>query len=299
MFIGLALYSFVGTLLGFLVGLLFPALSFLMFFLIMASSTVLPTLIGTRMGLQAKGVQPSTRLRGLFLPAMIYGAVEGLSATLIIGLVIAFSVAVISPDLLQQNEVSDLVLQYADTPWVGPGMLSLVVVFLSVCSIRASLLVPITSASIGRDPDGLHYTPFRHFRASFGPLFGLTIFSYVGMIAMHAVLIAVLILSGFAESLHADLLEFGDMTQGTATIRPLWSLLGLFFIYMLIGTWAFSLQCAGGVLGYLHLRDSGPRLSDLIEANQKAAKDPKEQSAPRMSAEDLRALRKSRETGNR
>ena len=142
----------------------------------------------------------------------------------------------------------------------------------------------------------MHYTPFRHFRASFGPLFALTIFSYVGMFVLHALLIALIIALDYFGSLQADLQEFEDMTKGMASIRPLWSLLGLFVVYMLIGTWAFSLQCAGGVLGYLRLRETAPKLSEVIEANQKSKQDTED--TPRMSAEDLRALRKSRQTGN-
>ncbi len=297
--IGLTLYAFVGLLVGFLIGLLFPALSFILTFLIMASSSVLPTLIGTRMGFQAKGVRPGIRVWGLFVPAVIYGAVEGVSVTLILVLVAGVSVVLISPDILRQNEVTDLVYQYADTTWAFAVPLALISVFLSICSIRASLLVPITSASIGRDPDGLHYTPFRHFRASFGPLFALTIFSYVGMLILHAGLIIVFVLTGYAETLQADLMEFNSMTDGSAVIRPIWSLIVLFIIYMLIGTWAFSLQCAGGVLGYLRLREESPKLSELLQSNQKQRSQPDSQADPRMSAEDLRALRKSREFGSR
>lgn len=295
MFIGLTLYNLAGALVGFLLGLIFPPFAFIVTFLIMASSSVVPTLLGTRMGLQVKGVKPSTSIKGLFAPAVIYGAVEGVSVTLIIGVIVAASVFVISPDILQQSEVADLALEYVDPSWVLPGLLGLLAVFLSVCSIRASLLVPITSASIGRDPDGMHYTPFRHFRASFGPLFALTIFSYVGMIALHAVLIVLMITMDFFGSLQADLQEFENMTKGMASIRPLWSLIGLFAVYMLIGTWAFSLQCAGGVLGHLRLRDTAPKLAEVIEANLKPKQD--SDAAPRMSAEDLRALRKSRQTG--
>jgi hypothetical protein len=292
----LTLYNLAGVLVGLLLGLIFPPFAFIVTFLIMASSSVVPTLIGTRMGLQVKGMKPSIKIKGLFTPAVIYGAVEGVSVTLIVGVIVAASIFVISPDILQQSEVADLALEYVDPSWALPGLLVMLAVFLSVCSIRASLLVPITSASIGRDPDGMHYTPFRHFRAAFGPLFALTIFSYVGMFVLHILLIALLIAMDYFGTLQADLQELEYMTQGTASIRPLWSLIGLSVVYMLIGIWAFSLQCAGGVLGYLRLRDTAPKLSEVIEANLKPAQGAED--APRMSAEDLRAMRKSRQAGN-
>ena len=284
---------------GFLIGFLFPALSLFATFLIMASSSVFPTLIGTRMGLQTKGMQARTKFWGLFLPAVIYGAVEGVSITLILGLMMAFSLVVISPDILQQNQFTNLASQYLDISWATPAVLGLIAVFLSVCSIRASLLVPITSASIGRDPDGLPYTPFRHFRASFGPLFALTIFSYVGMIILHAALIMLIVPTGIAQMLQADLAELGNMTTGAGPIRPIWSLIVLLIVYMLIGTWAFSLQCAGGVLGYLKLKEDASASHPAAPSGPEKQPTPADaNSGPKLSQDDLRALRKSRQMGS-
>ncbi len=295
MLIGLTIYALVGTLLGFLVGLLIPALSFIAIFLIMASSTVIPTLIGTRLGLQAKEIRPSIKIWGLVVPAMVYGAVEGVSMTLIMGLMIGLSLLVTSPDISILNEATDLMGQYLDPSLALPGFAALVAVFLSICSIRASLLVPITSASIGHDPDGLTYTPFRHFRASFGPLFALTVLSYVGMVILHGILIALILMSGYAMALQADMQALSNMVYGRAPIRFLWSPLVLFAIYTLIGIWAYSLQCAGGVLGYLKLMDGPDQTPIPNRPRPQPTAPPIAKSGPKLSSDDLRALRKSRQ----
>lgn len=295
MLIGLMIYALVGLLLGFLAGFLIPALSFIVTFLIMASSAVIPTLIGTRLGLQAKEIRPSIKIWGLVVPAMVYGVVEGISMTLVMGLMIALSLLVTSPDISLLNEATDLMGQYLDPSLALPGFVALVAVFLSMCSIRASLLVPITSASIGRDPDGLTYTPFRHFRASFGPLFALTVLSYVGMVILHAILIVLILVSGYALTLQADMQELYNMAYGRAPIRFIWSPVVLFAIYTLIGVWTYSLQCAGGVLGYLKLMDGSDATPTPARPRPQPTPPPVAKSGPKMSSDELRALRKSRQ----
>ena len=297
MLIGLTLYVLIGLLLGFLIGLLIPALSFIVAFLIVASSTVIPVLLGTRFGLQAMDIRPSNRVRGLVLPAIVYGAVQGVGMTAIFGLMAAFSAALVSPELLNLNQTTEQALGYMETAWAIPAALALIAVFLSICSIRASLLVPIASASIGRDPDGLTYTPFRHFRASFGPLFALTVTSYVGAIILYSCVIILTIVSGMAQTLVADVQEFANMTKGTAPLRPIWSLVILWVVYALIGVWAFSLQCAGGVVGYLDLKTKAETKKPLMPTQPKPQQTPPPvaKSGPKLSSDELRALRKSRQ----
>ncbi|KIC38215.1 hypothetical protein RA27_20925 [Ruegeria sp. ANG-R] len=299
MVIGLTLYVAVGVLLGFLIGFLFPALSFFTTLLIIASSTAFPVLLGTRFGLQAMDVRPSISIRKLILPATIYGAVQGVGMTVIFGLMATFSTMMISPEILHLNPTAEMALGYLEGIWAIPAMTALVAVFLSVCSIRASLLVPIASASIGRDPDGLPYTPFRHFRASFGPLFALTILSYLGASILYVLVVALAIASGMAETLAGDLQEITNMARGTAPIRAIWSLLALYVVFVLIGVWAFSLQCAGGALGYLHLKEQAESKKPLMASQPKPQPTPLpiEQSGPRLSPEELRAMRKSRQSG--
>jgi len=297
MLIGLTIYSLVGILLGFLIGLLLPAVSIIVTFLIIASTSAIPILLGTRFGLQSRDVRPSIKVWGLVVPAMIYGVVQGVGMTIVFGLMIVFTLVLPSSAIPQLNETSDLAREYLGSTWAIPAVAGLVAVFLSTCSIRASLLVPITSASIGRDPDGLHYTPFRHFRASFGPLFVLTVLSYVGSIILSAGALILTLVTGYAETLSAEAAEFGNMVNGRAPIRPLWFLIFSFLAYSLIGLWVFSLQCAGGVLGYLKLAEeaNAQSASNMTAALRQPSPPPIAKSGPKMSNEDLRALRKSRE----
>ena len=280
-----------------LIGLLFPAMSFILTFLVSASSAVIPILIGTRYGLHSMDVWPSNTIKGLIFPAIAYGAVEGVGITLAIALSAGLVLLTTSSDTMQLTETAEFSPQYLE-PWFAvPFLAALLICFLAICAIRASLLVPIASASIGRDPDGMKYTPFRHFGASFWPLFGLVAISFIGMaIVLSGVLIAIFV-TGAIDTLVAEAQELPGMISGINDIRPLWSLIGLAVLYVLIGLWSFSIQCAGGVLGYLQLGNGKSATKGPAQAQtpRQPTPPPVTKSGPKMTNEELRALRKSRE----
>ncbi|WP_170476732.1 hypothetical protein [Ruegeria arenilitoris] len=297
MLIGLVLYVIVGTILELLISILFPTSAIFLAFLIIASASALPILLGARFGLQSMNVKPSNRIRTLVIPAVIYGAVQSAGMTLILALMLAIPLLLTSSEIFQLDAFKDVALRFLEPSLAIPAVAVVVAVFLSACSFRASMLVPIASASIGRDPDSLTYTPFRHFRASFGELFGLTVLSYVGSTTLYAILITLLFLSGTTETLSADAVEVRNMIYGTAAVRPVWSLIGLSVAIMLIGVWTYSLQCAGGVLGYQKLREDLAIAASKANAQLDRASTPPHltKTGPKMSPEELRALRKSRE----
>lgn len=295
--IGLFIYGFIGGLLGLLIGLLFPVMSFFITFLVSASSAVIPALFGTRYGLHSMDIPPSNGIKGLIFPALAYGAVEGIGATLVIGLSLGLLLLFSSSDFAQLADSAELAPQFLEPAFFAPILVVLLICLLGICAIRACLLVPIASASVGRDPDGMKYTPFRHFGSAFGPLFALVILSYVGMIIIYCGIMIAIFATGTVETLAAETQELTNMINGRVDIRPLWTLIWLTVIYILVGFWAFSVQCAGGVLGYLKLGDGRSKTdaSLNIQASQKPSPPPIAKSGPKMSNEDLRALRKSRE----
>lgn len=300
--IGLFLYGFIGGLISFLLGLIFPPLAIFVTFLIGASSGVIPALVGARFGLQARGIRPKVGYRALIVPALAYGTVEGITATICMAFAIgAFFLltSFSSANLAVLAENPELAARLWDPSLTLPVVAALAISFFGICAIRAALLVPVASGSIGRDPDDRPYTPFRHFGASFGSIFALVILSYIGLIFIYAVAVIVVFATGFFTQLQDEFVELSSMINGFAPIRPLWSLIGLFVANVLIGFWAFSLQSAGGALGFLKLRDELGTATHVDTeqpiAQPSAAIPP---TGPRLSSDELRALRKSRETGH-
>lgn len=300
--IGLFLYGFVGGLIGFVLGFILPGVNYVVLFAVSASSGIIPILIGTRMGFAAKQIWPSGRMHKLILPALVYGAVEALAICLILapgyGL---FAVSVLPEfeSLAQSlNTNPELAAGMLNSPAALLGLGMMLATFVVICAVRACLLVPIASASIGRDPDDRAYTPFRHFGAAFLSLFALVAVSYLGMFLIYTLVFAVTIISGMSAMIMTQWLEVVAMFDGSAPWRPIWSLIAFFIVYLLIAFWAFSLQCAGGVLGHLSL--GGPRSTSSAASDSEfahAAPHPASDSGPRLSADELRALRKSRQTG--
>lgn len=294
--IGLFLYGFLGGLLGFLIGLILPAASIIILFAISASSGIIPVMVGTRFGFASMQIMPSAGYRKLILPAIVYGAAEAIAVAVLLVPTMGMIAFTALPDVsdLTGDGLADLL----DGSF-GLSMSGLsITVFVAICAIRASILVPIASASLGRDPDERAYTPFRHFGASFLSLFVLVLLSYMAIAVIYIVISLALVFSGFGTIIADGLFELAEMINGTAAWRPIWPVIAMIALYIVIGFWALSVQCAGGVLVYLHLRDTAPAHPAAAQPDPRTTAQATAQSGPHMSAEDLRALRKSREQGN-
>jgi len=295
--IGLFLYGAVGGLVGALVGLIIPGFYFISLFAVSTSSSIIPVMLGTRFGFTAKQIKPDAGIKKLILPAIVYGAVEALSLGALLLPTMGLMAFAAPPSISSLTGAPGLdsfdILDPLEAS-VGPTLNAMILaVFLGVCAIRACLLVPIASASIGRDPSGRAYTPFLHFATGFWPLFALVLLSYVGL-AVLAILVTMSIpLLGLQNVISTGAAELGQMAQGAAPLSPVWSVFALIAVYVVLGFWTLSLQCAGGVLMFLRLREAAPSGPEALQA----APQPTVPPSPRMSADDLRALRKSRQTG--
>ena len=296
--IGLFLYGALGGVIGLLIGFILPGSTFVTTFLVSASSGVIPVMVGARFGFQSKLIRPSVGYRKLIIPALAYGAAESVAIGLVLAPVVGLALVQIAPDLvaLTTSPVAPA------REWLASlgasvtiaGLAVGVTVFAVASAARASLLVPLAAASLGRDPDGLPYTPFRNFGAGFWPLFGLVALSYLAMLVLYVLaFLAVSLVVGIG-ALEAEAQEIADMIDGTASVRPVWSVILLFASFTLVGLWGLSLQCAGGVLGYLKLRgESDLNRNQVHDASSPAPQSPNVEQ--RISAEDLRAMRKSRQ----
>ena len=221
---------------------------------------VVPTLIGCRIGLGTKGVVPRNTDGQLLWPALGYGLLIA---------VFGSAVSYLAGYLLRT-------LGPAPIHWMA-------IVPYIVAIFQAALLVPLASASVGRDPGRRDHTPLSHFGAGLIPLMFLAVFG--------AIVIA------FAPAVAAQIaaaLGMGDLVGGgAASIRRALRLLDpsqlrvsaiAMLVLALVGQlWLLCLQCAGATLVYMDLAargSTGPTADPVPEV-------------------DFRALRQSRMSNRR
>ena len=277
------LFPSIAIVIGSLV-LLFPLVAFfLMLALSTASMSVIPTMVGSRLGLQARGIIVKTGPGKMILPALGYGLLEGIISIVLmsLGIGVFLLVSPLSVDQLATivqsgSEQAIMMLFMDDAGTIGAIIIG---VFVIMGAFRTGLLGPIAGASIGVDPNGSSHTPF------FG--YGTRYFS----------LLVVMLMSGIAGWLMTPGVAFladqlGLMTpvvnEGTSVSeQPVfdfatwkaWVLLGF---VMLWWTWLFAIQCAGGVLAYLEKRDDYDALREAEVVDRQ------------MAREDVRSLWKER-----
>jgi hypothetical protein len=249
----------VGILAGFLVLLtaaVSPVLSLVIIGFFGVGVSVLPTMVGIRLGLRARGASVRSSAFGLALPAIGYGLFEALCALLIMALGVAayiFATPLTLQDFSQLTRMDeDVVIQQlmSVSPaitlsifWVG-GVL--------ILGLRAALLTPLAGASIGADPSGRPHTPFYGFGSEFLSLLPLVFLSYLLWGFAVPLVVAICYLLGFGDSLLAAANQI-EMMEGTEVLGLLGLETGVFLgMVVLIYLWAFSLQCAGGALVYLN-----------------------------------------------
>ncbi|WP_157054297.1 hypothetical protein [Ruegeria sp. 6PALISEP08] len=295
--IGLLVYGLISGVIAGVVGgllnLILPGAFTLVLILVSASSSVIPVIVRTRFGFQSRHIRANNSYTGLIFPALTYGALEiiviGMSFAPALGFLLLSTGSGIPELVSLQSTVLDEL-----TGATSPMILAVVLPFLAACAIRASLLVPLASASIGRDPHSRTHTPFANFDASFWSLFLLVIFSYLLTVVIFVLVYGGLQLFADIGAIEALLNELEAMIDNKAPIRFSWSMASIVTGYFIVMLWIFSLQCTGGLLGFLRL---APAKEHSHETQATRAQTPgPAASAPRRSAEDLRTLRKSRQS---
>ncbi|WP_171209260.1 hypothetical protein [Ruegeria sp. HKCCA6948] len=295
MLVALFLYGLAGGLVGLLINLLLSGLYFIVFFFISVSSAVIPILVGNRLGFLARNMTPRGGYKKLVAPALMYGATEAILGGLLLAPIIGLQLTTSLTGLSNGFESAPVEPLSAVLSEHNPVVA--LIVILGFSAVRALLMVPMAAAALGLDPNDRPYTPFRNIGKSFLPLFSLITLSYVLMVVL-------IIAAGIGFAAYAD----GNPAFANPPVYkadPSWSnMIAVFQHYwvivvavFIIGIWTLSLQCAGGVLAYLKLRGGGAFVPMPETKDQPLAAAPfgAQPSGPRMSAEDLRALRKSRE----
>ena len=238
--------SFVSPVLALLIGVFFGV-----------GASVFPVLVGTRLGLRARGASVRSSAAGMVLPAVGYGFFEALCALLIFALGSAaylYATPLTLDDLTQFSRMDeDVIFQQLmsvdpaitlSVLWVG-GLL--------LFGLRAALLVPFAGSSIGADPSGRSHTPFYGFGSGFLSLLLLVIASYLVWTFSVLIVVEIFALLGFDEALSLAVAQMEAVTEWGDLVSLMGPEMALFLgLLLLFYLWGFSLQCAGGALVYLN-----------------------------------------------
>lgn len=233
------------------------------------ASSVVPAMVGTRLGLTAYQVKTRNSYLGLMIPAIGYGILEGVCTLIMFGLAVASFVYVtpLSLDDLSQMAASDTAELVASLMAANAGLAIALIVFgaFAIASMRAALLVPFAGASVGRDPNGQLHTAFLGFGCGFFSMLILVAASYALMLGAVPIVIYGLAELGHAEMMSVvyerfllinNLQDFANIVLELLVFASL-----CLFVYLM----AFSIQCAGAVVIFLQLIrnvDTGHKMSD-------------------------------------
>lgn len=288
----LIVYGFMAAVMAFVLGYVSPAFAALVAVSFGLASSVIPAMVGTRLGLQARGLKPRTSYLGLMVPAIGYGLFEGFCVLVVLAVslgAIIFTTPLTVPEMLQLGAVGNEVLFARLLEVNAPITLAVIAVAgFWIIAIRTALLVPFAGASIGMDPDGRSPTPFYGFGSGFWSILILVIISYLGTALIPLILILVVPLLGFGELIVAATGQIEQIqTRGGLNRLGIEALI-VFCLWLFMVLWFFSLQCAGAALVFLRHKE---RFDIEREDINKALEQPSEPSMPKT---DMRALVRSR-----
>ncbi len=271
-------------------------------------SSILPVIVGSRLGLQAKHASFRNSYFGLILPAIGYGMFEVFCILLILAGCVGiylFATPLTGQDLLQLTTMDEAVLLeqlMSVNPaitlslfWVGGVMM---------IGLRAALLMPIAGASIGADPGGRAHTPFYGFGREFISLLILVAIAYILSTFTIPLTFMITFALGFGENLataFAQLETSPDFDLLGELGMEFWIFVGIAFLIYLL---AFSLQSAGGVLAYINEAELVSDRQNAFDMSMDAQLEPKAPSAQRIAerqvqSEDVMELIRSRMQQNK
>lgn len=244
--------------------------------------SIIPTMIGARIGLQRKGVRENSRFGKMYWPILGYGAVEGLVATV---LIIGAGFTFLTLTGLTLTEVIRLIDQdffkFADKYRETINVLMLVIAGV-LLALRAALLVTFAGASVNADPSGRGHTPFAGFGAAFVPMLIIVVFAYCVIPIFSKAVFGVGSSFEFAQSFVDVMFALIEVLLTGTSEEFGWADVPYYIAFIAVWFWTFSLQSAAAVLVFVGRHETAHATREItIET-------------PRMEAEDVRALWKSR-----
>lgn len=307
MILAIIVFGIIAVFFIFLMAFISPLISMAIAISFGVATSVLPVIIGARLGLQAKGASVRNSYFGLMLPAIGYGLFEAFCILLIMAAAagVYFVATPLTLQDLGQLAGMDENALAAQLMSVDPAItLSLLWVgSVLMIGLRASLLMPFAGASIGADPGGRPHTPFYGFGRHFLSLLFLVAIAYI-LSALAVPLAAwVCFLLGFGDSLAAAMAQL-EATQGFGAFDLLGMETGVFIgLSVLFYIWAFSLQSAGGVIAYVTQAEAVADQQNAFDMSMDEHLESMSASRPQMDrpmqSEDVMELIRSRMQQNK
>jgi len=257
--IGLGLFGLVAAFIGLGLTYVSPLLGAMVVGAFVMGASVLPVMIGARLGLMAQGVKPRNGYAGLMLPAFAYGLFEGLCVWVMLAFAIVtfvFFTPMTIDGLIGLwrlgTEVAFQALLLVDrtvTLAVGIGAAGLIV------SLRAALLVPFAGASVGLDPDDRPHSPFYRMGSGFVSLFLLVVLSFAASTYVPVAAIEILNYFGWRESVIATASDLAGGSWDWEDLQDFgWEGVGFLGVYLVLALWTISIQSAGAVLVFMRYK---------------------------------------------
>ncbi|MEJ8559852.1 hypothetical protein QTO30_00390 [Yoonia sp. GPGPB17] len=301
MILAIIIFGFIAAIFIFITALISPLIAVIIAASFGVAASVLPVIVGSRLGLQAKQSSVRNSYFGLMLPAVGYGLFEAFCILLIVAIsagVYFMATPMTFADLMQFTTLDETVL-LEQLMSVSPAItLSLLWVGgVLIIALRAALLMPFAGASIGMDPGGRAHTPFYGFGSEFISLLILTAISYILSAFTVPIAVAICLLLGFGDSMMTALatLEANPSIDAVTLLgTETWVFLGL---CLLIYCWVFSLQSAGGVLAYMNQAEEVADQQNAFDMSMDAHLETMSSTQPPerpMQSEDVMELIRSR-----
>jgi len=307
MILAIIVFGIIAAFFVFIMAFISPILAVVIAIAFGVATSVLPVIIGARLGLQAKDSSVRNTYFGLMLPAVGYGLFEAFCIVLIMAAaagVYFVATPLTLQDLGRLAGVDEAIL-VEQLMSVDPAItLSLIWVgSVLMIGLRAALLMPFAGASIGADPGGRPHTPFYGFGSNFLSLLFVVAIAYILSALAVPLAVAVCFLLGFGDSLAAAMVQL-ETTRGFGILDQLGLETGVFIgLSLLFYIWAFSLQSAGGVIAYMTQAEAVADQQNAFDMSMDEHLESMSSSRPQMDrpmqSEDVMELIRSRMQQNK
>lgn len=307
MIIALLMFAIIAGFFMFIMAFISPILTVVMAAAFGVAASVLPVIVGSRLGLQAKQSSVRNTYFGLMLSAIGYGLFEVLCLLAIMAAAAAvyFVATPLSFSDLGQFASLDETVLIEQLMSVDPAItLSLLWVGgVLIVGLRASLLMPFAGASIGTDPNGRPHTPFYGFGRDFLSLLILTAIAYIMSAFAVPLSLAICYMLGYGENVTIALSQL-ETNPGLEVVSLLGVETGVFIgLSLLFYLWAFSLQSAGGVLAFMNevedVADKQNAFDMSMDEHLKSISNPTSQQQSPIQSQDVMELIRSRMQQNK
>ena len=310
--LAMIMFAIVAAIPMLILGFISPLIGFVLAMAFSVGLSVVPIMVGTRVGLQSYRVKPKNTYAGVLVASIGYGLFEALCLIVLFaaGLGVFMLLSSVSiPELLTSTgpDTSALMSELMDDN-TTLGYAVFAVGGLLMAALRAALLVPFTAASVGNDPDGRKYTPFYGFGSRFGSMFSLVILSYI--LSFFAVPLAIMIATpfGLSEAMaetqaildsYSELGIFGASNRFGPSLSyfdlPIFGVGGVVVVAaaFFISLFAFSLQCAGAVLVYMEHKGAYMMMRKEVESEMEEVRE-----APMQNTDMMELMRSRMPTRN-